>query len=238
MRAQAASAAVSTGRHTARGPSRTDARQQPRPRDEIRREAAQLGQVGERGAPHRVVGVRLAQHGEREVRVELEHGNLPLAGRHCSCGNVELIPHQLRRGNRPTAPGRQGERDGRRGRLEGCRSEYGDKVVMRCGEGVHLDSRFATWLAWRRRRRGGVFAPDPEPAGLDSATIAFGRGSSRRGQRTPVLLFRPSGKTASQHASPARNAGQPTALGAVVGVRQGSAGRGQPRVEAAEPHHV
>ena len=42
---------------------------------------------------------------------------------------------------------------------------------MRCGERVRLDSRFSAWLAWKHRRCGGVFAPDPELAGLGSATI-------------------------------------------------------------------
>ena len=42
---------------------------------------------------------------------------------------------------------------------------------MRCRERVRLDSGFAAWLAWKRRRCGGVFAPDPEPAGLGSATM-------------------------------------------------------------------
>jgi hypothetical protein len=42
---------------------------------------------------------------------------------------------------------------------------------MRCGERVRLDSRFAAWLAWKRRRCGGVFTPDPEPAGLGSTIM-------------------------------------------------------------------
>jgi hypothetical protein len=72
---------------------------------------------------------------------------------------------------------------------------------MRCGERVRLDSRFSAWLAWKHRRCGGVFAPDPELAGLGSATI------HPAGQPTGVdyntaLLFAQSGKTASQHASP------------------------------------
>ncbi len=70
--------------------------QHPPSGDEIRREPDELDQVRHRRAPDGALCVRLAQHSERSVGVELEHGDLPVAPGHRSLKGVEVVPHQLR----------------------------------------------------------------------------------------------------------------------------------------------
>jgi len=178
-----------------------DAGQQPPPCDEIRRRAPELGDVRERRAPYRALGVRLAQHAEQEVSVELQHGHLPLAGRHCSGGSVELIPHQLWRGDRPSA---------RVGKV----TVTVDAVALRAGEAStakRSSCAAANGCAWTRGflpgLRGstaGAEESSPQiPSWPGSAVPPFIQPGSQQAWITnTALLFAQSGKTASQHASP------------------------------------
>ena len=193
VRAQVASDAVSTGRHIARGASTLDAGQQPPPCDEIRREARELGDVRERRLPGTAPSVSGSlRHGEQEVSVEFERGQLPLAGR-------QLLRRQRRAGSRTSS----GEAIGPAPRV-GKVSVTVDAVAFRAAEGstaTRCSCAAANGCAWTRGLRPGLRGsaagaeessrPDPEPTGLGSATVRLQPGSQQAWTTNTYTPLRP-----------------------------------------------
>ena len=170
VRAHAASAPVSTGRHTARGPS-------PPPRaaaghaqpDPPRSRSA--GQVRDRRPPHRrlrdpVRATRPAR-GRRRARA-LEPAT-----------DQTSPPQRLRRVRPAPAPARRSARhpvsavsaSRRRGCLRGRRGERGDEINVGCGERMRPDPRPPARLA-RRRRRLDESSPHTPSLPVSNALLA------------------------------------------------------------------